>query len=76
METYTGHASAASQLAATPAFPWIRHVIAMLALSDIALRCGFADQAHLCKHFRQATGLTPAAWRRASRTQDLSSSVP
>ena len=36
-------------------------------LSDIALRCGFTDQAHLCKHFRQATGQTPAAWRRARR---------
>ena len=35
------------------------------SLSDIALRCGFTDQAHLCKHFRQATGQTPAAWRRA-----------
>jgi AraC family transcriptional regulator len=39
-------------------------------LSDIALRCGFTDQAHLCKHFRQSTGHTPAAWRRAHRTQD------
>jgi len=39
-------------------------------LSDIALRCGFTDQAHLCKHFRQSTGQTPAAWRRAGRTQD------
>jgi AraC family transcriptional regulator len=39
-------------------------------LSDIALRCGFTDQAHLCKHFRQATGQTPAAWRRARRTLD------
>ena len=37
------------------------------SLSDIALRCGFADQAHLCKHFRQAAGQTPAAWRRARR---------
>jgi AraC-like DNA-binding protein len=37
------------------------------SLSDIALRCGFTDQAHLCKHFRQATGQTPAAWRRAHR---------
>jgi len=37
------------------------------SLSDIALRCGFADQAHLCKHFRQAAGQTPAAWRRAHR---------
>jgi AraC family transcriptional regulator len=34
-------------------------------LSDIALQCGFADQAHLCKQFRQTTGYTPAAWRRA-----------
>jgi len=40
-------------------------------LSDIALRCGFADQAHLCKHFRQAAGQTPAAWRRAQRAQGL-----
>jgi AraC-like DNA-binding protein len=36
-------------------------------LSDIALRCGFVDQAHLCKHFRKVTGETPAAWRRARR---------
>lgn len=39
-------------------------------LSDIALRCGFADQAHLCKHFRQAAGQTPAAWRRAQRRDE------
>ena len=38
-------------------------------LSDIALRCGFTDQAHLCNHFRQATGETPAAWRRARSIQ-------
>jgi AraC family transcriptional regulator len=38
-------------------------------LSDIALRCGFTDQAHLCKHFRQAAGQTPAAWRRAHRSR-------
>jgi AraC family transcriptional regulator len=49
-----------------------RHMLQTdVPLSDIALRCGFADQAHFCKHFRQATGLTPAAWRRASRTQDF-----
>jgi AraC family transcriptional regulator len=35
------------------------------SLSDIALRCGFTDQPHLCKHFRQAAGQTPAAWRSA-----------
>src|SRR5882757_7172626 len=38
------------------------------SLSDIALRCGFVDQAHLSKHFRQAAGQTPAAWRRAHRS--------
>ena len=45
------------------------------SLSDIALRCGFTDQPHLCKHFRQSTGQTPAAWRRARRTQDAGNSV-
>jgi AraC family transcriptional regulator len=37
-------------------------------LSDIALQCGFHDQAHLCRHFRQVAGQTPAAWRRAHRS--------
>jgi AraC family transcriptional regulator len=37
------------------------------SLSDIALQCGFTDQPHLCKHFRQIMGRTPAAWRRAHR---------
>ena len=41
-----------------------------MSLSDIALGCGFVDQAHLCKHFRVVTGETPAAWRRAKRAQD------
>jgi AraC family transcriptional regulator len=41
-------------------------------LSDIALRCGFADQAHLSRLFRHASGLTPSGWRRISRTQDVS----
>jgi AraC family transcriptional regulator len=39
-------------------------------LSDIAARCGFADQAHLSKRFRKATGWTPAAWRRWRRTPE------
>ncbi|MEI9983357.1 MAG: AraC family transcriptional regulator [Aliidongia sp.] len=34
------------------------------ALSEIALTCGFADQAHFCRQFRQSTGQSPAAWRR------------
>lgn len=40
-------------------------------LSDIALQCGFSDQPHLCKHFRQTTGQTPAAWRRAHSSEDI-----
>lgn len=38
------------------------------SLSDIAQRFAFTDQAHLCKHFRQLTGQTPGAWRRAHRS--------
>ena len=45
------------------------------SLSDIALRCGFADQAHLCKHFRHLTGRTPASWRRAQRAATAISSM-
>ena len=40
------------------------------SLSDIALRCGFSDQAHLSKHFRHATGQSPAAWRRAQHSDE------
>jgi AraC family transcriptional regulator len=40
-----------------------------LPLSDIALRCGFVDQPHLCKNFRRSMGHTPAAWRRACLMQ-------
>jgi AraC family transcriptional regulator len=40
-----------------------------ISLSDIALGCGFVDQAHLCKHFRAVIGETPAAWRRAKKAQ-------
>jgi AraC family transcriptional regulator len=46
------------------------------SLSDIALRCGFADQAHLCKHFRQAANQTPAAWRRAHRSRHDEDGTP
>jgi transcriptional regulator GlxA family with amidase domain len=41
-----------------------------MSLSDIAVGCGFSDQAHLCKQFRTVTGETPAGWRRAEREQD------
>jgi AraC family transcriptional regulator len=36
-------------------------------LSEIAIDCGFTDQAHLSRHFRNLLGQTPAAWRRAQR---------
>jgi AraC family transcriptional regulator len=38
-------------------------------LSQIALKCGFTDQAHLCKQFKKHTGATPAAWRRAQMSE-------
>jgi len=35
------------------------------SLSHIALACGLVDQAHLCRRFRRATGMTPGTWRRS-----------
>lgn len=35
-----------------------------LSLCDVAHMLGFADQAHLTRAFREATGMTPAVWRR------------
>jgi AraC family transcriptional regulator len=32
-------------------------------LSQIALVCGFADQAHYCRVFRNVVGLSPNMWR-------------
>jgi AraC family transcriptional regulator len=45
------------------------------SLSEIALRCGFTDQAHLSKHFREYTSRTPASWRRARRTSMATGSL-
>ncbi len=33
-------------------------------LSRIALACGFADQAHYCRVFRDVVGISPNTWRR------------
>ena len=33
-------------------------------LGQIALACGFADQAHFTTHFRRLVGKTPSDWRR------------
>lgn len=38
-------------------------------LSEIALKCGFNDQAHLSKRFRKHMDATPAAWRREQMSQ-------
>lgn len=34
------------------------------SLSDIALRCGFADQSHFTRAFSNLVGSSPGAWRR------------
>ena len=39
-------------------------------LSQIALACGHADQAHFNRRFRQQMGETPNAWRRRHATGD------
>jgi AraC family transcriptional regulator len=36
-----------------------------LSLSDVASECGFSDQSHLTRVFRQTVGVSPGAWRRA-----------
>jgi len=33
------------------------------SLADIAQACGFADQSHLARTFRQSTGVSPGVWR-------------
>ncbi len=38
------------------------------SIADIALQCGFSDQAHLTRIFSKILGITPAAWRRRART--------
>jgi AraC family transcriptional regulator len=40
-------------------------------LSQIALDCGFCDQAHLSRVFRRLTGLAPNQWRRQRLAQPI-----
>jgi AraC family transcriptional regulator len=37
----------------------------VMTLAEIAFVCGFFDQAHLGRHFQQAFGMTPTAFRRS-----------
>lgn len=41
------------------------------SIAGIAVACGFADQPHLTRLFRQLTGVTPRAWRRQQHHADL-----
>jgi len=55
----------------------LRHVLEMLSaigpspsLAEVAIECGFADQAHLTRHFRRAYGFTPRQFRRGKKAQE------
>jgi len=37
-------------------------------LSEVALDCGFSDQAHMTRLFRRVVGVSPGVWRRAHGT--------
>jgi AraC-like DNA-binding protein len=43
-----------------------------LSQSDVAMECGFSDQSHLTRVFRQTVGVSPGAWRRAFKRQQAS----
>jgi AraC-like DNA-binding protein len=37
-----------------------------VATADVAAECGFVDQSHLSRHFKQHVGVTPVAYAKAS----------
>jgi len=42
---------------------------ASLPLAHIALACGFADQSHMTRHFKRATGMAPRTWQLANQVR-------
>lgn len=38
-----------------------------LSIAEIAIACGFANQSHLTKHFKQRVGITPQIFRKATQ---------
>jgi len=44
-------------------------LLGTLCIADIALTCGFADQAHLTRTFAKHTGVSPGLWRRERRQE-------
>lgn len=65
------------QTTGLPPYRWllnerVRRACALLdgtsfPVADIALQCGFSDQAHLTRIFSKLMGISPAAWRRRER---------
>ena len=39
----------------------------IMTLTQIAMACGFCDQAHFCRVFSKTEGMTPLAWKRVAR---------
>jgi AraC family transcriptional regulator len=51
----------------------LRRVFDLLRQSEesiayLAAECGFADQPHMCRRFKQSTGITPSTYRRSMRS--------
>ena len=38
-----------------------------LSLAEVALRAGFSDQSHFCRHFKRLVGVTPGRFRTPAR---------
>lgn len=49
---------------------WRRLTCGTAPLAAVAQDCGFADQAHMSRAVRAATGATPGVWRRFKSVQD------